>query len=285
MTEQTAEVTAETGDETFVLEQADTEIEEIVEEEPAEDQPEAHKEEDKRKTLVPHAALHEARQLNKELRAQMEEQKRQNEEAQRRTEERLMKLYQIMQGGQEEYVDPLDQTQNKVKQLEEKLNARETEEVKRIQEMQDRQQFVSKYQESMAAYAKDNPEMDVTNPNSAYSWLVNNRRMELESTGLRGEELFQALHNDERAIVERAWREGRNPGEVLYELAKMRGYKSNTQANKIDQLNKGLQASKSLGAGGVPDKGIFDIDKLMKLSDEEFFKEAAKIERSRRVSA
>lgn len=239
-----------------------------TEEQSVEEKQEKQGKPEKRHTMVPHAALHESRQLNKELRAELIREREERTAMERRTQERLEQLTKLFQGG--DYQDETHES-NEVKELKTKIETWERQGTEAQQQQLKDSQFVSKYQASMEAYVQDNPEMNPQDPNGAYRFLFDHRTRELAATGLSGAELVEAVRNDERAIVERAWNDGKSPGEVLYEIAKMRGYKRNNQASKIDNLDKGLKASKSLGStGSSPDMDIFDMKNISELPDKEF---------------
>ena len=81
-------------------------------------------------------------------------------------------------------------------------------------------------QQIMGAYAVAARDFSTSTPDfqEAYQHLLTGRSAELQAIGLSGPELAHALQTDELAIVTRALRDGANPAERLYMVAKARGW-------------------------------------------------------------
>lgn len=272
MTEQTTEVTADTGIEHLIAEApAETEVVEQAEEVTTESAPE-EKPEEKRKehTTVSHAALYEERQLRKEearLRKEAEERAQKYEQTLQKALERI--------NPQAEEVDIATKLENEQKSLKDKLDAIES------QSEQQKQfgAFVSKYKGSVEAYKLDQP--DYT---EAFNHLYSSRKAELSVLISDPAEVERVAQQEEINIVNEAYRLGKNPGEIFYAMAKQRGYAQKADAEpRIDRVEKGLNAARSLGSGGAkPESTSFSLDNLASLSDEEFNRVFAEAEKKAR---
>lgn len=230
---------------------AKTEAEKKAEEK-AEGKPEAKAEAPEKKVdTVPHAALHEERERRKELQRQLQEQA----DRTAKMEERFSQFIKVAAPpAPAEEPDPLTRIDNLENKLSQTLSAADQERKQQHEE----QQFVNRYRASAEAFLKDRPDFA-----EAYQYLLNDRKSELELIGLSPTEVTKELIANERTIAENAYRAERNPAQVLYEMAKKRGYGASASAapapkaeDKIEQLDKGLKAAKSLGSGGSkPDSG------------------------------
>lgn len=229
--------------------------------------------EPEKKVLVPHAAFHEERERRKELQKKVAAQ----DERYAKLEERQTKIFEAMASrqspAQEEYIDPLVALENEVKSLKGRLETNDKHADENTKQQQKEIEFFNKYLASADAYTKDKPDFT-----DAYNFLIKEREKELAVFIKDPLKLKQRLAADERTIVEEAFNNEQNPGEILYELAKTRGYKTKaaeTPTNKIDDLDKGLKASKTLGnAGGKSENdmtlsGLSPTD-LAEMSNEEF---------------
>lgn len=228
---------------------------------------------------VPHAALHEERTRRKELERKL------TEEASNRTklEERVNQLTGLFARGQqeEEQMDPLELLARQVGEVTKTVNEKLTAEQQAQKQQADEREFIQKYLASAQAYLKDNPAFG-----DAYGFLTEARSKELQKIYRDPAKVMEKLLKEEREIVEQAYADERNPAEVLFELAQERGYKqqAKTETPKLETMDRGLKAAKSLGSGGGKVDSNFALDSisardLADMSDEEFtrlFKDAEK---------
>lgn len=227
-----------------------------------ESEKESGKEQGKEK-YVPHAAFHEERERRKELQQQL----RARDEAQARLSERLDRLNEVILAPRQELqdADPLEIMAREVLELKKSREDERQQALKEAETRKSQTEFYNRYAASAESFAKDQPDFK-----PAYDFLLNSRAEELRMMGIPQAEIGRALANDEYYIVQNAYQSEKNPAQVLYELAKARGYKSEQGASRLERLDKGLKA-KSLGSGGgKPDGGGFDIANLATMSDEEF---------------
>lgn len=137
------------------------------------------------------------------------------------------------------------------------------------------EQFDNQYKLSAMEFVQQ--QKDFTD---AYQYLRNSRIQEFQAAGFTLKEANNLFIDDERAIAAKAFQDGINPAERLYNLSKMRGYNAQSANNthdkttsndkKIENLQKGMQASKSLnGNGGQREKAPVTLESLMQMQNDE----------------
>lgn len=142
------------------------------------------------------------------------------------------------------------------------------------QQQQAQMQFISKFHKSADAYKQENPEFQ-----EAYQHLIKGRKAEYAAAGYEGEELTYMLLQEEAGIVAKAYNDGVNPAERLFNLAKARGYQSaptkevnNAADEKLKNIESGVNASRSLSnAGSKINDGKMTIEKLADIKDQKEF--------------
>ncbi|MHC2462119.1 hypothetical protein [Bradyrhizobium embrapense] len=113
--------------------------------------------------------------------------------------------------------------------------------------------FVNRYRNDAETFQKANADY-----RTAYDFLLQSRASELQAIGYdTPEALHQALIADETAIAQMAFERGKSPAEMIYALAKQRGYKAAAPdpskgkgAEKLDAIERGQAANKSLSSTG-----------------------------------
>ncbi len=222
--------------------------------------------------MVPIHALHEARM---EIRALREQQRLANERLQ--------------------YVDELKKQiedyrgKAKIPNFEEdpqgNINARFAEQERIIAEQKKALDARNQYDNQMAqiaqvqtAVAADELSFAQEHPdyNEAAMFLLQARQKEYVAMGITDiNEVNKLIQNDSWGIVNVASRLGKRPAEVMYNLAKERGFQPKQQIqqqdNLIDQVRKGQQTSKTLSKAGVAPKP--NLEQLADLEGDEFDKE------------
>ena len=230
-------------------------------------EPELKEPERPEEKTVSYSALHEERERRKELQAKLKEQ----EERNNRIEERFTKLSEIKTApAEEEYVDPLAKLERELGEIKQVITKTTTAQADEDKRFQTEQQLVVRYKASLDAAAKDIPDiMD------ARLFLLEGRMKELHAIGLNPQEIDAQIKAEEKLIVERAYAGERNPGVALYDVAKARGYEKKTETAKpdIEQIDKGLKASKSLSGGNSNsdnDLSSVSAQDLADMTNEEF---------------
>lgn len=144
------------------------------------------------------------------------------------------------------------------------------------------QQQQTQYMQVMNRYANDWSALSRTTPDAldAYNWIKADAEAEIEARlpGITPEAKAQLLQQQEELIIANAYRNGHNPAQIVYDLAKKRGFKPKAapvQEDKLARLQNGQKAAKSLSATkGAPNAGsdamsLEMLSELMASPDEE----------------
>lgn len=225
---------------------------------------------DKVEKVVPLAALHEERNRRKDF----EKQVRERDIAIARYEERF-KL--VEEQGKKAAPEPVDrnadpfayinQVGDKTESIEQKLNRMETQERQRGEQ----QHVLSLYSNSVSAFKATAPDFD-----EAYQSAVTSRQRVYELVGHPNP--AAAAQADEFQLVTAALQQGKNPAEVIYEIAKAQGWQPKAKepakgeaAAKLDTIEKGQAANKSLqSAGGAGGPDEMTAQRLLDMPMDEF---------------
>lgn len=218
--------------------------------------------------LVRLEALHEERTKRKRIQAELEQTRQQ----QAVLADRLNQLYQAQQPQPQipdASQDPLANHDARLAQQEQRaqwLIQQEQNRALHAQHEQQRQQVVGWYSSQAAEFAKETPDFG-----GAYEHMKKLRAVELQAMGYNAMEAHQVLQNDEMAIVGRAYQTGQNPAEIIYRMAQATGYKKAAASaeQKMKTLQKGVEASKTLGAGGAS-AGNPTPEQIANMSESEF---------------
>jgi hypothetical protein len=130
-------------------------------------------------------------------------------------------------------------------------------------------------------YRMDAAQFEAKTPDyrAAYNHLINSRAAELQAMGYEDPvALQQAVEDDELAIARMALSAKKSPAQIIYSLAQQRGYKKagggqdpGKGADKLDTINRGQQANKSLSStGGNAGDGEVTGEMLLKMPMDEF---------------
>ena len=136
----------------------------------------------------------------------------------------------------------------------------------------------------MARLAQDVNTFKATTPDydPAFQHAVKVRREELAFYGNSPEMIEQQLEVDVQAIVQQAYSQGKNPAEMFYSYAKMRGYQgqataappqpSQAAAQVTAFANAQRQTQSLAPAGGPANDGGMTIETLSKMSEADLAK-------------
>lgn len=133
----------------------------------------------------------------------------------------------------------------------------------------------------------------------AYQFLIAGRDAELQAFGIAdAAERARIIQNEERALVERALRDRASPSARVFALAKARGFapppatqqqqqqqqqqpgaatKGNPAAARIEQIQNGQRAAKSLSNAGGGAGEVLSMEALANMSEEEYARIRAKL--------
>lgn len=172
--------------------------------------------------------------------------------------------------------DPLGFINHQMKQLQDQLTALTTgqKDAQTLQEQQtQQQQFIGTVNAQIKAFEANTPDYQ-----DAYRHMIQMRTQDYLDSGMTATEAKAAVSNDELSIAARALQQGKNPAEIVYNMAKRYGYAKKDVpptkeegANKLDQIKKGLDASKTLDERGTPPAEP-SIENLENMSDADLNK-------------
>lgn len=203
---------------------------------------------------VPLAALHEERSRRKELQSKVE-----------RMEQTFQQLVQSVKkpetpSFEDDPIQSLKQETDAVKQYLQQ-------QIEQNNATQNYQNLVNTYRNHAAEFTKTTPDFA-----DAYKFISEQRQAEYIAAGYSPQDAYTLLLQDEMGIVDKALKDEVNPAERIYSLAKVRGYKAAEKAQKMDVVEKGIKAGKSLSsASGVSD-GEVTLESLADLPSDEFNK-------------
>lgn len=125
-----------------------------------------------------------------------------------------------------------------------------------------------------AEFAKAQPDFG-----AAYQHLWNDRMAELNEIGYDYATALAIVNADEKGLVAQAAASGKNPAERIYALARRRGYKAAKveDEDKIETLQKGEKAAKSLSGAGGAVEGKMTLERLADLEGDEYLREFEKM--------
>lgn len=159
-----------------------------------------------------------------------------------------------------------------------KQRAAEKAEAERLtQEQAQERQIMARVDHDVRQFRATVPDYD-----QAFQYVLKARHEELAFYGNTPEQIDQQIDVDVRSIVQKAYQQGKNPGEVFYGYAKMRGY-SPAQAAKdpipqqaaaqVNALAEAQRQTQSMAtAGGPSSDGGVTIETLAKMSEAQLAK-------------
>lgn len=226
--------------------------------------------EEREKPMVSIDALHQARREAQEAkaRAQALEQKVQGFDEMRQQLDEWRKQQQQRTQEQEFDADPLGAIRREIQDLKQsqskaqQTTQQQTEQMQRAQELE---RTVASQVQQYTAQQPDYPD--------ALNHLMRVRAEELQIWGAGEAEIPRLLEAEAQQIAESAVQSGRNPAELVYQMAKLRGYAPAPKEAKpkatVERIDRGQKAAQSLSntQGEAEGVGLTDIAKM---SDAEF---------------
>ena len=233
------------------------------------------KEEEVRSNL--NKALKEERKKRQEVEARYRQEQVERERQNAILQDRLNQLWQQQSPGPQlrdpkTDPDPLDALRHNQeltqRAMQEMYHRQQTDEARARQEAA-KQGLVGWARAQAASFAAENEDFG-----QAYEHVLRNRKGELEAMGLPPDQVAATMQNDELWVYQNAAQTGKNPAEIIYNMAKNTGFKrvdppqpKAVAEQKIEALQRGVAASKDLsgGAAGKP-----TAEQIANMSDEEF---------------
>lgn len=225
------------------------------------------------------------------------------QEAEERYRQLEARLNQIEQGGQKQQAreidfatlpdpvsDPIGNLEALRAMAERMAQQQQTQERQtQAQTAQERQfqQINSRMQEFEGDFREMNPDYD-----DAAKHFREARIAEYQEQGYEGQELENALRSELVGLVARAMQSGKDPAEVVYKLAKNRGFVGSErkevvdkQPNKLQTIERGQKAARSGSAlSGKTGDGSLSMETVSKLDGAAFDQAFAKLrEQARRA--
>lgn len=147
----------------------------------------------------------------------------------------------------------------------------------RFEQREAMERAVGVQQELVGAYRNDAALFEAQTPDfrAAYDHLLQSRAQELIALGYDDPQALQsALVADELALAQAALNRGQSPAEVLYTLARQRGYVPAAQARgagRMETIARGRDANKSFAqTGGGSGDAEISAEALLRMPMDEF---------------
>ena len=252
----------------------------VKEPEPKPEVKEEPKGESKEVEVDPHAENH--KKALKEAREEMKRLKREQKERDEKTERELSEMREKFKVWAEA-VNKQNQPQppkfeedpaNHLR-FQQEQQQRELEQLRAYQAQQSQltqqQQAIQKFQVDLNTYESQYSQVTPDYPDAA-AFIGNLWKAEIELQGIPPEQQGNAYFFKVAQFANSAIRRGENPAEAVYELARRAGYKPKEPVKpegeqKIEAIQKGMEASKSLGSGKAD--ANFSLDALKDMSPSE----------------
>lgn len=228
--------------------------------------------------FVPHGALHESREKEKQAKERAELAEVRAERMENRFNQILERIPTPDSRAQAPEVDFEADPIGGIKAVYDEIKTDKIQRQAAGEHAARVQQFTSALSAGENAFHQENPDYF-----DAYGHLVETRNAELQAIGIGPSERNQTIAEEVQLIAERAFANGENPAQVYYGLAKMRGYApnansganaganahANAQADPFDSLATKQNAATNLGSGGVPQDNI-TLEALSTMDDASF---------------
>ncbi len=232
------------------------------------------------KSTVPLSALNESRAQLRQTQAQLAEmQQRMAEMDKLRQEIEEFRSRQKQAQEQQEFnADPLGVIQKQINELKSTVTTQSQTEQQRAQQIQSEQQMFATIASQVNDFKKTTPDYD-----DALAHVLEARKQELIAMGAPEYEAQNRVAMEAQEIAVNSLRSGQNPAQVVYQLAKLRGYGAKQTAQKLATIEQGQKAASSLanvaGVGEGPGVSLAEIDSM---SEDEFDKFWSKFEKTQR---
>ncbi len=224
--------------------------------------------------------------------AAMKEERARRQELQQKVavmEDRFQKIMEFKQQENQPKVpsydeDPLEHLRVALKEtqdyaIQQNQFLQQQQEVVRMQQAE--AQFINAYSEKAVEYQQQNPEFL-----DAYNYYATKKMAEYVAGGLTPKEADYQIKLEEAKIVSAAFKQGVNPAERIYAMAKASGFtKVNNEpikntsamdetAKKLEQIQRDIKANRSLSnaAGKTDTKQGLSLQAIADMDDDEFDK-------------
>jgi len=232
--------------------------------------------------FVPHAALHKERTRRQEVERQYTEEVRQRALVEGKIQALNQALGLDKQQTQQEAEQPIDPEEDifgAFKQQKQVLEALQ----RQLEEQRNAQTQASEFTQLQNAYVSDAVRFNQQAPDfpDAYKFVKNQLHSELESQGFTDANQREAyIKQQELELVRNAFGTQQSPAQIIYNLAKSRGYQgaapkaptqSNAAAQKVQTIRAVQEQSASLAGRGQNSEAGLTYEQLADMSDDEMF--------------
>lgn len=235
---------------------------------PVEEQREAPEQKVGQDSMVPLSALNEARAQLRQTQSEINDMRQRFEEMQSLKAEidEWRNRGQQNQAEDEFNSDPLGTLRKQISGLETKLTTQQQEEKQTREQTEQAQQVFSSIASQVNEFKKTHTDYD-----DALNHVLSSRKSELLAMGVPESQADQRVAKEAQEIGVSALQAGINPGEMVYNLAKLRGFSATKNAKKLQTVEKGQNNSSTLsGTSGDAGESGFSMTEIENMSDDEF---------------
>lgn len=226
------------------------------------------------------AAMREERRKRRELESQLEEARR---AAPPPAEDPFEAAIAALRDDEEDPLSDIAALKEVLRRYQASARAEREAEASRTTNQTAAQRHFAHVAEQEAEFREDTPDYD-----DAVTHFRTSLKAELEDQGLTGAELENEFGRSLVTLSQKALAAGKNPAEVVYALAKRRGYTPDPtpppapdldkSKEKIQTLNRSQQAGRSLSSvGGRSEGGELTLSSVAKLDGKELLAGYAKL--------
>jgi len=196
--------------------------------------------------VVPMNALNEARMNERQAKQELHQMKQQMDQLQGMRGEldewRKSQQTQTQQNDEERFnSDPLGALRDDIRETREMIQNKDQATQQHDAQQQEAQRVVTQAGSLAKEFAESTPDYG-----DAFEHYMNTRKQELSVYGLSDQEIANTMDNEAYALSANALAQGRNPAEIIYGIAKTRGYStknapiaSDEPTPKIENIEKG----------------------------------------------
>ena len=210
---------------------------------------------------VPHEALHEARESNKRIAAELGEVRARSE----RMEQTFQKLISSLneKPAPDPTKDPLGHIQHRNEALESELKGIGT----KLDQLQRQTSEQDRYQQIAQGIASDEQAFRSAAPDydQAVQFLKDSRREDLRDLGVPAHQIDAILGQEVMQFAAAAAQQGKSAAKTAYDMAKRRGFKAGAKATPqqtIETIAKGQEAAKTVDGSSTQSLRLQDLANL-----------------------
>lgn len=193
---------------------------------------------------VPHEALHAERMNRKELQAEFERYKQEASERFQTFEELKAQINEMRESRNhpDPDEDPFGAIQYENQKLREEMNEIKDYQSSQLYEQEQsrqHQELVGRYQFAAQEFAAKTPDFG-----EAYKYALESQIKEYETLGYSHQDASYIAQQQEMQVVQKAFEDGANPAERIYNYAKLRGFQApaNTKGNAdLSAIKQGME--------------------------------------------